>query len=166
MSNLKNLSHYQEMLDDNPTATVNFALAADAAYAALYGEIDLAVAHGSCAWMELANNLKDRYGESLTVKVVKDLIRHYLIISENFPARSAAAAALGGIKSEKKARSSAVNGLKGGRPKRWQVIVVSEYDGHKEGDIIARHATRQAAEKTVTKTGHAYFLTIKYDEKE
>jgi hypothetical protein len=108
---MRTKKHYENLLDRNPNASVGFTLAAQAVYAARHGnypgpnesdgtDID--------EWRTIARNLKQKYGESLTV----DEVRH-----EMSPLKSAAAA-LGRIRSERKAASNRDNGRLGGRPKK------------------------------------------------
>lgn len=98
------------MLSDNPNTTIGFTLAADMVYAARHGRINRADAHGTDEWRTIARTLKSRYGENLSVEDV-----HH----EMSPAKIAAAA-LGSIRSERKAASSRENGKRGGRPKKSQ----------------------------------------------
>jgi hypothetical protein len=99
--------HYEDMLDKNPNASVGFTLAADMVFAARHDIIHRADDHGGEEWKTIARNLKSKHGETLT----GDEVRH-----EMAPIKSAAAA-LGRVKSERKASSSRENGKKGGRPK-------------------------------------------------
>lgn len=99
--------HYEKMLSENPNTTIGFALAADMVFAARHDVINRVEAHGTDEWRTIAGNLKSKYGENLTVAEV----RH-----EMSPVKSAAAA-LGRVKSERKAASSRKNGQFGGRPK-------------------------------------------------
>jgi hypothetical protein len=70
----------------------------------------------------------------------------YEILSDD---RVSPAAALGSIKSDKKAASSRENGKKGGRPKRWVVKGV-------QGNILSRHATEGGAERAAQKYCNEY----------
>ncbi len=99
--------HYEKMLTENPNTTIGFTLAADMVFAARHDIIHRADDHGTDEWRTIARNLKSRYGENLTV----DDVRH-----EMSPVKTAAAA-MGRIKSERKAASSRDNGRLGGRPK-------------------------------------------------
>ncbi len=96
------------MLSENPNASVGFTLAADMVFAARHGSIKRGDDHGGDEWRTIATNLKRKYGENLSA----DQVRH-----EMSPTKTAAAA-LGRIKSERKAASSRDNGLLGGRPKK------------------------------------------------
>lgn len=110
---MRTLTHYQKILSGNPDTTIGFTLAADMIYAARHGMIKRSEAHGSDEWKTIARNLKSRYGENLTVDDVR---------AEMSP-QKIAAAALGSVKSPKKAEASRANGAKGGRPmKRVQLI--------------------------------------------
>ena len=104
---MRTQKHYENMLKNNPNASVGFTLAADMVFAARHDVIHRAEDHGGDEWRTIARNLKSRYGENLTV----DQVRH-----EMSPTKTAAAA-LGRVKSPRKSASSRANGAKGGRPK-------------------------------------------------
>jgi len=100
--------HYEKMLSENPDTSIGFTLAADMVFVARHDVIHRADDRGDDEWRTIARNLKSRYGENLTV----DQVRH-----EMSPVKTAAAA-LGSIKSPRKAASSRENGKLGGRPKK------------------------------------------------
>jgi len=104
---MRTKKHYEDILSKNPNASVGFTLAADMVYAARHGSIKRGDDHGGDEWKNIARMLKQKYGENLT----GDQVRH-----EMAPLKTAAAA-LGRIKSERKAASSRDNGRLGGRPK-------------------------------------------------
>jgi hypothetical protein len=104
--------HYRRMLEQNPSASIGFTLAAAMVYAARYGICE-AEHHGTDEWKSFARELRARYGENLAVDEVS---------AEMDEARkSAAASMLGSIggKSTSEAKRKAVreNGKRGGRPK-------------------------------------------------
>jgi hypothetical protein len=76
--------------------------------------------------------------------------QHDAILRGNNPA----AAALGSIKSPKKAASSRENGKLGGRPKNYQVYVQYDYPGHERGSVVSEHATYDLARAASKKTGN------------
>jgi hypothetical protein len=67
---MRDRKHYEDLLSRNQDATVGFALAADAIYAARHGVFTPGDRVGS-EWREIARDLKNRYGESLTVDEVR-----------------------------------------------------------------------------------------------
>lgn len=105
---MRTKSHYEKLLTENPNTTIGFTLAADMVYAVRHGRINRSETRGGDEWRSIARNLKSRYGENLSV----DEVRH-----EMSPVKTAAAA-LGSIKSPRKAAASRENGKKGGRPKK------------------------------------------------
>lgn len=116
---MRTLTHYQKILSGNPDTTIGFTLAADMIYAARHGMIKRSEAHGSDEWKTIARNLKSRYGENLTVDDVR---------AEMSP-QKIAAAALGSVKSPKKAEASRANGAKGGRPMSTTSALVKIQNG-------------------------------------
>ena len=103
---MRTKKHYEKMLSENPNATIGFTMAADMIFAARHDFINRADDRGGDEWKNIARNLKSKYGEVLTVDEVR---------AEMSPVKIAAAA-LGSIKTEKKAASSRENGKLGGRP--------------------------------------------------
>lgn len=68
---MRTKKHYENMLDQNPNASVGFTLAADMVFAARHGSIKRGDDHGGDEWRTIARNLKSRYGENLTVDDVR-----------------------------------------------------------------------------------------------
>lgn len=67
-------AHYHRLLDDNPAASVGFALAASAVYAEKFGTCESSD-HGTPEWSAIARSLKAKYGESLTPDQVRAEMR-------------------------------------------------------------------------------------------
>jgi hypothetical protein len=105
---MRNEQHYRNMLAQNPNASVGFALAAAMVYAARYGSCD-PEQHSTEEWKTIARRLKSEYGETLDPDQVSNEM--------DAANRSAAAATLGKIRSERKSQTSAENGKSGGRPR-------------------------------------------------
>ncbi len=103
---MRTKKHYEDLLNRNPNASIGFTLAAQAVFASRHNAFT-ADDNGSDEWRTIARNLKSRYGENLTV----DQVRHEMSPSK------IAAAAMGSVKSPRKAAASRENGRKGGRPK-------------------------------------------------
>jgi len=131
---MRTLTHYQKILSGNPDTTIGFTLAADMIYAARHGMIKRSEAHGSDEWKTIARNLKSRYGENLTVDDVR---------AEMSP-QKIAAAALGSVKSPKKAEASSANGAKGGRPRTREYYTVTSGRFHGEKKLYQGPSLTQA----------------------
>lgn len=106
---MRNEQHYRRMLEQNPSASIGFTLAAAMIYAARFGACEPSD-HGTDEWKNIARRLKSEYGENLTVENVN--------AEMDTANRSAAAAALGSIRTPRKALTSAANGRLGGRPRK------------------------------------------------
>lgn len=65
---MRNKKHYENLLNQNPIASVGFSLAADAIIAAKNGIFET---HDN-EWKSIARELKSKYGENLTVEQVRD----------------------------------------------------------------------------------------------
>jgi hypothetical protein len=110
---MRNEQHYRKMLEQNPSATVGFTLAAAMVYAARYGACE-PEHHNTDEWSEIARWLKSEYGETLDADQVSD---------EMDNANKSAAAALlgklgGSATSPAKQAASRANGRLGGRPRK------------------------------------------------
>jgi hypothetical protein len=105
---MRNEQHYRRMLEQNPNASIGFTLAAAMVYAARYGACEPAD-HGTEEWKTIARRLKSDYGENLAISEVS--------AEMDKANRSAAASALGSIRSERKTAAVRENGKLGGRPK-------------------------------------------------
>lgn len=103
--------HYTRLLDQNPSASVGFTLAASAVFAARYGFCE-PMQHSTGEWREIARRLKSEYGEILST----DEVRAEMKLAE----RSAAAAVLGSIggsvQSDAKTKAARENARKPPRP--------------------------------------------------
>jgi len=69
---MRNRKHFIQMLDSNPSATINIMLAADMVYSVDHQVVSAAADHRDEDWKKLARELKYIYGESMTVTQVKD----------------------------------------------------------------------------------------------
>ena len=68
---MRTKEHYEYMLDQNPKTGIGFSLAADMVFSGRRGRINRAEDHGSDTWRQIAKDLKDKYGEVLTVADVR-----------------------------------------------------------------------------------------------
>jgi hypothetical protein len=106
---VRNEQHYRRMLEQNPSASVGFALASAMVYAARYGSCEPAD-HGTEEWKTIARRLNSEYGENLTIGECS--------AEMDKANKSAAAAALRAIPSESRSNASRENGKHGGRPRK------------------------------------------------
>jgi hypothetical protein len=71
---MRNKKHYENLLNQNPNASVGFSLAAQAVYAAKYGNYpgpNESDGTDVSAWKSITRELKSKYGENLTVDDVR-----------------------------------------------------------------------------------------------
>lgn len=108
---MRNEQHYRNMLAQNQNTSIGFTLAADMVYAARYGMLE-PEHHSTEEWKTIARRLKSDYGETLDPDQVS--------AEMDRANRSAAASALGSIRSDRKSQSSAHNGKLGGRPRKQE----------------------------------------------
>ncbi len=76
---MRTKKHYEKLLADNPNATVGFTLAAQAVYAAKHGDYpgpNESDGTDIKDWREIARDLKQKYGENLTVAEVRLEMSH------------------------------------------------------------------------------------------
>ncbi|HQP51911.1 MAG TPA: hypothetical protein PLA06_07020 [Syntrophorhabdaceae bacterium] len=72
MKKQRTKQHYENMLTQNPNTTIGFTLAAQAVYAATFGEFDAnSDDHDEEVYRKIALSLKNKYGDSLTVEQVQ-----------------------------------------------------------------------------------------------
>lgn len=62
---MRDKQHYLNMFERNPHASIGFTLAAAAVYAARYGVCE-PENHSTEEWKQIARDLKENYGETLT----------------------------------------------------------------------------------------------------
>jgi len=67
---MRTKKHYEKMLSENPTTSVDFSLAADMVFAARHGSINRGEDHEGAEWRTIAKKLKRKYGENLSVSQV------------------------------------------------------------------------------------------------
>ena len=67
---MRTAEHYLRLLDGNANASVGFTLAASAVYAARYGICE-AEHHSTEEYKQIARDLRNRYGETLTTDEVR-----------------------------------------------------------------------------------------------
>lgn len=67
---MRTATHYRNLLDRNPSASVGFSLAAAAVYATRFGFCE-AEQHGTNEFQDIARDLRVRYGENLTTDEVR-----------------------------------------------------------------------------------------------
>ena len=72
---MRDEKHYRNLLDSNLNASVGFALASSAVYAARYGVCE-AEHHSTEKWKTIARDLRSRYGEQLTPDEVRAEMEH------------------------------------------------------------------------------------------
>ena len=71
---MRTKKHYENMMNQNPNATVGFSLAAQAVYAAKYGNYpgpNESEGTDVSAWEQIAHSLISKYGENLTADEVR-----------------------------------------------------------------------------------------------
>lgn len=67
---MRNKQHYMNLLESNPNSSVGFTLAASAVYSSRFGICE-SEHHASDDWRSIARDLKDLYGENLSVDQVR-----------------------------------------------------------------------------------------------
>lgn len=135
---MRNAAHYKKMMQSNPGASIGFTLAADAVYAAIHGACE-AQQHIEQAWRDIARRLRKKYGDNLSADQVLQEMQ-----------TTPAAAALGSIRSEKKAAASRSNGAKGGRPKSNSIYWILSGEGE-SGTWEKKYCTELGAKRIATR---------------
>jgi hypothetical protein len=72
---MRTKKHYENMLTQNPNISIGFSLAAQAVYAAKYGNYpgpNESDGTNIAEWKTIARELKSKYGENLTVEQVRE----------------------------------------------------------------------------------------------
>ena len=64
---MRDANHYRQMFEQNTSTGIGFSLAASAVYAHRYGQCE-AEHHATEEWRQIATDLQQRYGETLTAQ--------------------------------------------------------------------------------------------------
>lgn len=74
---MRTAKHYEELLDENPNASIGYTLAASAVYAARYGVCE-AEDRSTEEYKLLARDLKNKYGLVLTADEVRERMKWFI----------------------------------------------------------------------------------------